>query len=103
MVEMGGVCLLPNLRSISLCLPVTCLSCQAVSDTYEAFLAIPLDIKVRCSEIVVLPSRGRMVSPAMMTLSYCPALDSLNTRLIAVRMAWIAFAVFDHAFHRQLW
>ena len=32
-----------------------------------------------------------------------PALDPFSTRLIAVRMAWIAFAVFDHAFHRQLW
>ncbi|XP_050770453.1 ubiquitin carboxyl-terminal hydrolase 42-like [Gymnogyps californianus] len=28
---------------------VTCLSCQAVSDTYEAFLAIPLDIKAASS------------------------------------------------------
>ena len=41
--------------------------------------------------------RGRMVSPAMMTLSSHPALDPLSTRLIAVRMAWIAFAGFDRA------
>ena len=52
-IETGRVSLLPNLRSISLCLPVRCLSCQAVSDTYEAFLDIPLDIQVRCFEIVV--------------------------------------------------
>lgn len=50
---MGRINLLPNLRSLSLCLPVTCFSCKAVSDTYEAFLDIPLDIKVRCFEIVV--------------------------------------------------
>ena len=51
-IEMGTVSL-PNLRCISLCLPVTCLSCKAVSDTYEAFLDIALDIQVRCLEIVV--------------------------------------------------
>ena len=41
--------------------------------------------------------RGRMVSAAMMTLSSQPALDPFSTCLIAVRMAWIAFAGFDRA------
>ena len=44
-----------------------------------------------------------MVSPAMTTLSHHPALDSLNTCLIAVRTGLIAFVLFDPAYRRQLW
>ncbi|KAK2512896.1 hypothetical protein Q9966_016291 [Columba livia] len=46
---MGRVSIRPNLRTFSLCLPVTCWSCKAVSDTYEAFRDIPLDIKTATS------------------------------------------------------
>ena len=44
---MGTTYRLHLLLSISLCLPVMCCSCKAVSDSYEAFLDVPLDIKVR--------------------------------------------------------
>lgn len=37
----------PLSLSVSVCLPVTCLSCKAVSSSYEAFLDVPLDVKVR--------------------------------------------------------
>lgn len=34
--------------SICILIPVKCLNCKAVSDTYEPFLDVTLDIKVRC-------------------------------------------------------
>lgn len=34
-------------------LPVTCFSCEAISDSYEAFLDVPLDIKVRGFAVVL--------------------------------------------------
>ena len=74
---MGSVSLLPNLRSISLCLPVTCSSCKAVSDTYEPFLDIPLDIKVRCFAVVVQNVSGPGRAPGL------PPVNSVDFKLWA--------------------
>ncbi|XP_052630770.1 ubiquitin carboxyl-terminal hydrolase 42-like [Harpia harpyja] len=49
-------------------LPLTCFSCKAISDTYEAFLDIPLDIK---SDAMLLPHPGRQSAPV--TISAPPS------------------------------
>lgn len=98
--------LLPVLLSISLCIPVTCLSCKAASDTYEAFLDIPLEIEVGSlasdlppSPVCWLPARQRVrvPSPAMMNLAQLCVSDYLRTHCIAVLMGLLALASFAHA------
>ncbi|KAF1458462.1 Ubiquitin carboxyl-terminal hydrolase 42, partial [Spheniscus demersus] len=72
-----SISLLPNLRSMSLCLPVMSLSCKALSDTYEAFLDIPLDIKVRRFEIMV-QNVSRPLQGAQFISSKLPASKRLT-------------------------